>query len=209
MPGDENWTNGYMTLGVIGHEIGHNLGVHHASTLDCRNASNGRTPVTSRTADDCSASEYGDPFSIMGNGTAGHHAWHRAQLGYPIGTQTVSITAGLDIHRQIGKGAKIKAVRIVSPLMKYTDRPQPATGLDGKFSLQYTGGAAILDGKVGIDTFTDARRFSADMVDLLGKITLTQDASIPGDFHKMHVAIEADLEDGRTVKAICHGPQGA
>ena len=49
MPGDENWTNGYMTLGVIGHEIGHNLGVHHASTLDCRNASNGRTPVTSRT----------------------------------------------------------------------------------------------------------------------------------------------------------------
>jgi hypothetical protein len=47
------------------------------------------------------------------------------------------------------------------------------------------------------------------MVDLLGKITLTQDASIPGDFHKMHVAIEADLEDGRTVKAVCRGPQGA
>ena len=120
-----------------------------------------------------------------------------------------SITAGLDIQRQFGQGAKIKAVRIVSPLMKYTDRPQPATGLDGKFSLQYTGAAAILDGKVGIDTFTDARRFSADMVDLLGKITLTQDASIPGDFHKMHVAIEADLEDGRTLKAICRGPQGA
>ena len=120
-----------------------------------------------------------------------------------------SITAGLDIHRQLGDGAKIKAVRIVSPLMKYTDRPQPATGLDGKFSLQYTGAAAILDGKVGIDTFTDARRFSADMVELLGKITLTQDASIPGDFHHMHVATEADLEDGRTLKAICRGPQGA
>lgn len=120
-----------------------------------------------------------------------------------------SITAGLDIHRQIGAGARVNAVRIVSPLMKYTDRPQPATGLDGKFSLQYTGAAAILDGKVGIDTFTDARRFRADMVDLLSKITLTQDAAIPGDFHHMHIAIETDLEDGRTLKAVCHGPQGA
>jgi 2-methylcitrate dehydratase PrpD len=120
-----------------------------------------------------------------------------------------SISAGLDIHRQIGAGAKVKAVRIVSPLMKYVDRPQPETGLYGKFSLQYAGGAAILDGKVGIDTFTDARRFRADMVDLLGRITLTQDASIPGDFHHMHVAIEADLDDGRTVKAVCRGPQGA
>ncbi len=120
-----------------------------------------------------------------------------------------SITAGLDIHRQAGRGAKIKAVRIVSPLMKYTDRPQPATGLDGKFSLQYTGAAAILDGRVGIDTFTDARRFRADMVELLGKITLTQDAAIPGDFHHMHIAIEADLDDGRTLKAVCRGPQGA
>jgi hypothetical protein len=25
----------------------------------------------------------------------------------------------------------------------------------------------------------------------------------------MHVATEADLEDGRTVKAVCRGPQGA
>ncbi len=120
-----------------------------------------------------------------------------------------SITAGLDIHRQAGRGAQFKAVRIVSPVMKYVDRPQPETGLYGKFSLQYGATAAILDGKVGIDTFTDERRFRSDMVDLLGKVTLTQDASIPGDFHHMHVAIEADLADGRSVKAICHGPQGA
>ena len=120
-----------------------------------------------------------------------------------------AISAGLDIHRQLAGGDAIEAVRIVSPLMKYTDRPQPATGLDGKFSLQYGACAAILDGKVGIDSFTDARRFSADMEALLKKTTLTQDASIPGDFHHMHIAIEADLAGGRTLKAICRGPQGA
>lgn len=120
-----------------------------------------------------------------------------------------AISAGLDIHRQLGAGAKVAALRIVSPLMKYTDRPQPASGLDGKFSLQYGAAAAILDGKVGIDTFTDARRFRPDMVGLLAKTTLTQDAAIPGDFHHMHIAIEADLADGRTVRALCRGPQGA
>ena len=93
--------------------------------------------------------------------------------------------------------------------MKYIDRPQPETGLDGKFSLQYTAAAAMLDGKVGIDTFTDERRYRPDMVDLLAKITLTQDPSIVGDFHHMHVAIEADLADGSRVTAVCRGPKGS
>ena len=120
-----------------------------------------------------------------------------------------AITAGLDIHRQAGGAARIRQVRIVSPVMKYVDRPQPATGLDGKFSLQYTAAAAMLDGKVGIDTFTDERRHRPDMVELLAKISLTQDASIVGDFHHMHVAIEADLTGGSRVEAICRGPKGS
>lgn len=120
-----------------------------------------------------------------------------------------SITAGLDIHRQAGGASRIRQVRIVAPVMKYIDRPQPETGLDGKFSLQYTAAAAMLDGKVGIDTFTDERRYRPDMVDLLAKITLTQDPSIVGDFHHMHVAIEADLADGSRVTAVCRGPKGS
>ncbi len=119
-----------------------------------------------------------------------------------------AINAGLDIHR-LARGARIERARIVSPVMKYIDRPQPVSGLAGKFSLQYTAAAAMLDGKVGIDTFTDERRFRADMADLLGRITLTQDESIVGDFHHMHIAIEADLADGRRVDAICRQPKGS
>lgn len=120
-----------------------------------------------------------------------------------------AITAGLDIHAQAGGAERIRQVRIVSPVMKYIDRPQPATGLDGKFSLQYGAAAAMLDGKVGIASFTDERRHRADMVGLLAKITLTQDPSIVGDFHHMHVAIEADLIDGSRISAICRGPKGS
>ena len=82
-------------------------------------------------------------------------------------------------------------------------------GLDGKFSLQYTAAAALLDGAVNIDTFVDERRFRADMVALLGKTTLVQDASIAGDFHHMRVEIEVELDDGKRLAAVCRGPQGS
>lgn len=144
---------------------------------------------------------WGDPWRVVDPGLA--IKLFPSQFGTHF-----AITAGLDIHRQAA-GAPIRTVRMVSPVMKYTDRPRPATGLDGKFSLQYGAAAAMLDGRVGIDTFTDERRFRGDMAALLERITLAQDPAIPGDFHHMHVAIDADLADGRTVRAVCRGPQGA
>jgi hypothetical protein len=47
------------------------------------------------------------------------------------------------------------------------------------------------------------------MVDLLRKITLIQDETIVGDFHHMHIAIEADLAGGERVSAICRQPKGS
>ena len=51
-------------------------------------------------------------------------------------------------------------------------RPVPTTGLDGKFSAQYCAAAALLDGRVNIETFTDERRFSPDMEAMLRKVRL-------------------------------------
>ena len=145
---------------------------------------------------------WGKPFRVVDPGLA--IKMFPSQFGTHF-----AITAGLDIHRELGAGARLKNVRMVSPMMRYVDRPQPATGLDGKFSLQYAAAAAMLDGAVGIDTFTDERRFRPDMVALLGNIELTQDAAIPGDFHRMHVQIDAECVDGRRSTAVCRGPKGA
>src|SRR5450756_293233 len=60
-----------------------------------------------------------------------------------LGLDVNGMRHALGIHRQAGGAARIRQVRIVSPVMKYIDRPQPATGLDGKFSLQYTAAAAM------------------------------------------------------------------
>jgi chitodextrinase len=75
-----------MSLRVVSHELSHNLGVHHASTLAC---TSGGSPSTFGSS--CSQSEYGDPFTVMGSASTRHHVnWHRAQLGWATDVQTVT-----------------------------------------------------------------------------------------------------------------------
>ena len=118
------------------------------------------------------------------------------------------IAAALDVRPAVGAPAGIRQVRIVTPEILDADRPQPRVGLEGKFSFQYTVAAALLDGKVGIHSFTDERRFRPDMVGLLGKTTLLRDKSIPPDTSKMHVEVEVTLNDGTRHSRICRKPPG-
>ncbi len=68
------WINGWVTLGVVGHEFGHTLGLYHSHSLDCGAATLGT---------DCTRYEYGDAIDIMGNRSAGHFsAMHKERLGW-------------------------------------------------------------------------------------------------------------------------------
>ena len=61
----EAYSNGSNTLGVYGHELGHNFGLLHAGSIRCA----GQMPCTGG-----GVAEYGDPFDIMGNtNTGGSH----------------------------------------------------------------------------------------------------------------------------------------
>src|SRR5688500_17352417 len=119
------------------------------------------------------------------------------------------ITAGLELHPRIRDSARIERMRIVTPVMKYVDRAHPKSGLDGKFSLQYAAAAAVLDGEVKIDSFTDERRLRPDMAALLDRTTLVHDASIEGDSHHMWVEINTERDDGSRLPAVCRGPKGS
>ena len=77
-------------------------------------------------------------------------------------------------------------------------------GLDGKFSVEYCAAAALLDGQVGIETFTDQRRFSTDMEETLRKISVE-----PGDPESSAVRATAQLKDGSTVDSECHAFRGS
>lgn len=122
-----------------------------------------------------------------------------------------AITAALDARARLGPLAAgdIESVRLTAPQMPYIDRPRPATGLEGKFSWQYTAALALLDGEVSLATFSDARRRAPDVDPLLGRIALAPDSSIPGGFDRMHVEIEVTCRDGRRVSSRCDAPLGS
>ena len=144
----------------------------------------------------------------------GQKPWRVVRPGYAIkmfpsqfGTHFV-ITAGLTLHPQIPHPDAIRKLTLTAPVMSYVDLPRPDTGLSGKFSLQYTLASALLDGKVGIGTFTDARLNATDMQTLLPKITLRMDKSIPARLETMHVLLTIELTDGRVLQTRCDGPRG-
>lgn len=97
------------------------------------------------------------------------------------------------------KPEQIASVQVRFPRFDYINRPQPKTGLDGKFSVQYTTAVALLDGEITVDSFDNARRFAPDVVALLPKVQLIFDDSIPNDFDRMFIDMTVTLTDGRVL----------
>ena len=120
-----------------------------------------------------------------------------------------AIAAALDARRHLTPASSIRAVRILTPDIEDADRPQPRSGLEGKFSFQYTAAAALLDGRVGIDTFTDRRRFASDMVAMLDRIRVIRNPQAPRDTRNMRLEIEVDSYDSTTARGICTAPPGS
>jgi aconitate decarboxylase len=120
-----------------------------------------------------------------------------------------AIAAALELRPRIGDPSAIGRVRILAPDIDDADRPQPRGGLEGKFSFQYTAAAALLDGKVGIHSFTDERRYRPDMVSLLEKTTVFRDESLSRDTRNMQVEVQVELNGGKRHTAVCKRPPGS
>jgi aconitate decarboxylase len=146
--------------------------------------------------------------------TFGRPPWRVVAPGYAIkmfpcqfGTH-FAVTAGLALHGKIPDPNAVRAVTLTAPVMPYVNRPSPDTGLAGKFSLQYTVASGLLDGKVGIHTFTERRLRAPDMQTLLPKITVVMDNAIEARFETMHVLLRVVLDDGQVLETRCDGPSG-
>jgi 2-methylcitrate dehydratase PrpD len=144
---------------------------------------------------------FGRPFRSLDPGMAIKFYPSKYPTHYAIG-------AALELRRAIADASRITTLEIVTPDIDDADRPHPRSGLEGKFSFQYTTAVALIDGGVGIASFTDERRFSPDVAALLGKISLRREATIPRDTRTMRVEIEAELTDGTRHRTVCVKPPG-
>lgn len=144
---------------------------------------------------------YGKPFRFSDPGMAIKF--------YPSKYPThFAISAALEVRKAIADPALINTVTLVTPAMPDVDRPEPVSGLEGKFSFQYAAACALLDGKVGIASFHEKRRFRGDMKSMLRRMKVTVDSSLPTAFNRMQVSIEVKLHDGTVHRATCTRPPG-
>jgi hypothetical protein len=87
LPGKYNWINASSSQ-TITHELGHNFGVHHASSYRCV-SNNVGVPIGGT----CTVSEYGDPFDVMGSGYRHVSAYHKEKLGFLEAANVQTVTA--------------------------------------------------------------------------------------------------------------------
>ena len=132
------WANGSFVPLTVGHELGHNYGLHHAHAYDCDVAPLGST---------CTSLPYGDAADMMGNNKAGHfNPFEKEMLGWlndgvspPIHTATASGRYAIEPYSSSSVGPKaIKIPRGLDaaghPSWYYVEYRQPI-GADAVLTL--------------------------------------------------------------------------
>lgn len=156
--------------------------------------------------------ELGDALESLGS------RWEVLETGvtvklYPscAGTHP-SLDTILDLRREHRfTEADVDAIAIgvdaVTPTILIHDRP--ATGLEARFSMQYCAAAAVVMGRVGLDTFEPALINDERIRGLLPRVTMTVDSALRADAPALTQArVNIRLRDGRTLNAYADGARG-
>jgi len=112
-PARNTWINGSTGCVVLTQEPGHNLGLRHASTLACPNASFANDPST------CVDNEYGNPYTPMGHGCHNLNVYEKWYEGWLDGCNGVKVTSSGTftlLPLEIGPCGGIQALEIPMPV---------------------------------------------------------------------------------------------
>ncbi len=123
-----------------------------------------------------------------------------------------ALDAILDLCRREGLSADEVArievgVDATTPTVLLYDRP--STGLEAKFSMPFCVAAAVVDGRVGVDTFDAARLGDARLTSFMPRVTMRVDDSLDAGAPPLTQAnVRIVLGDGRELVAAAHGARG-
>ena len=98
-------------------------------------------------------------------------------------------------------------VDAIVPTILIYDRP--ATGLEAKFSMPFCAAAAIVDGRVGIDTFDGEKLADPAIAAMQSRVTMQVDPALDSSAPALTQArVTVRLKDGRVLTASANGARG-
>ena len=87
--------------------------------------------------------------------------------------------------------------------------PEPRSGLDGKFSLQYCAAVALAEGRVDLASFSDTTRFASHVEAALRKVQLKLNPEISSVIQDTWAGARLRLKDGRDLHEQCRHYRGS
>lgn len=123
-----------------------------------------------------------------------------------------SLDAILDLCRREGFGANdVDRIDVdvdsVTPTVLIYE--QPANGLEAKFSMPFCAAAAVVYGRVGVDTFDAASLADPAVVDLMTRVTMRVEPSFDNGAPALTQArVSIRLRDGRVLTQASNGARG-
>lgn len=135
----------------------------------------------------------GNPYNIIKPGVT--------FKAYPCGAAShPAIDAILYLHQENDidiSGIKLIKCGVTSFTYRNFIQHRPTTGLEGKFSMEYTVVATLIDRKVDLQTFTDEMVRRPKAQELLRKVEVFVDPRIDWKGGSRPVIVEIEMKDGR------------
>ena len=108
----------------------------------------------------------------------------------------------------------LASARITGPLHAFSPlfERRPTTGLEAKFSMAYTVGAALHDGSISLAAFTDEAVRRPELQRFLERVETIEDPSIQtvtSPIQDGYVVVLLRLADGRTLRRVVEKPRGS
>ena len=155
---------------------------------------------------------------------SGGSGYDKERVLQTLGTQCFLVASGIEIKKYPCCGSAHLALDATSRIMEREeldpaqvekvqvkvdfDPPRslihshPTSGLEGKFSMQYCLAAALLDRKIGLDTFTDAKVLRPEAQSLIPRVVMQRIAGYKGrpSWVEAYNEVEVQLRNGRVLR---------